>query len=291
MMPRAARRAAMFVLAVLLVAVGWEIYKALGPADGGSVLGARVIPKTNDRAMPHTWDMVARLFENESTAADSRPLWWAVTGYAWYTLRLAIGGLVLGAVVGIGLAVLMARFKVAERGLLPWVIMSQTVPLIALAPQVVSWSGRFDVGGWEWPRWASVCVLAAFLAFFPITVGTLRGLNSPPAAALELMDSYAASWWQTLRRLRFPAAMSFIVPSLKLGATAAVIGVVVSEISTGIPGGIGRAVISYSQAATSDPEKLYGALFGAAALGLALYGMIVALEVVSLRNRPQEEIA
>lgn len=290
MISRAARRAVMFVVAILLVAVAWEVYKALGPEDGGSLFGARIIPKTNDRAMPHTWDMVARLFEAESTAADSRPLWVAVTGYAWYTLRLAIGGLVLGAVVGIGLAVLMARFKVAERGLLPWVIMSQTVPLIALAPQVVSWSGRFDIGGWEWPRWASVCVLAAFLAFFPITVGTLRGLNSPPAAALELMDSYAATWWQTLRRLRFPAAVSYIVPSLKLGATAAVIGVIVSEISTGIPGGIGRAVISYAQAATSDPEKLYGALFGAAALGLVLYGSIVALELAVMRDRPREEM-
>ena len=288
MITRALRRVVMFVLAVLLVAVGWEIYKVLGPADGGSVLGARVIPKTNDRAMPHTWDMLTRLFENESSAADSRPLWWAVAGYAWYTLCLSLGGLVLGTFVGIGLAVLMARFKIAERGLLPWVIMSQTVPLIALAPQVVSWSGRFDIAGWEWPRWASVCVLAAFLAFFPITIGTLRGLNSPPAAALELMDSYAASWWQTLRRLRFPAAVSYIAPSLKLGATASVIGVIVSEISTGIPGGIGRAVISYAQAATSDPEKLYGALFGAAALGLVLYGMIVALEVAMLRKRPQE---
>lgn len=291
MITRASRRVVMFVVAICLVAVGWEIYKALGPADGGSVFGARVIPKTNGRAMPHTWDMLARLFENESSAANSRPLWWAVAGYAWYTLRLAFGGLVLGTAVGIGLAILMARFRVAERGLLPWVIMSQTVPLIALAPQIVSWSGRFDVGGWEWPRWASVCVLAAFLAFFPITVGTLRGLNSPPAAALELMDSYAATWWQTLRRLRFPAAVSYIVPSLKLGATASVIGVIVSEISTGIPGGIGRAVISYAQAATSDPEKLYGALFGAAALGLVLYGMIVALEVAMLRKRPQEAIA
>lgn len=278
----------MFVVALLSVAVLWEIYKALGPADGGSILGARVVPKTNDRAMPHTWNMLARLADPESTAVGSRPLWIAVAGYGWYTLRLAIGGLVLGSLIGIGLAVLMARFGVARRGLLPWVIMSQTVPLIALAPQVVSWSGRFDIGGWEWPRWASVCVLAAFLAFFPVTVGTLRGLTSPPAAALELMESCAATWWQTLRRLRFPAAVSYIVPSLKLGATASVIGVIVSEISTGIPGGIGRAVISYAQAATSDPEKLYGALFGAAALGLALYGSIVALELVLMRGRPQE---
>ncbi len=291
MMARGLRRAAMFVLALALVAACWELYKAVGPEQGGEVLGASILPKTSDRAMPHTWDMVARLVENESTAAGSPQLWWAVTGYAWYTLRLAIGGLVLGTIIGVGLAVLMARFKVAERGLLPWVIMSQTVPLIALAPQVVSWSGRFDLFGWEWPRWLSVCVLAAFLAFFPIAVGTLRGLNSPPAAALELMDSYAASWWQILFKLRFPAATSYIVPALKLGATASVIGVIVSEISTGIPGGIGRAVLSYAQAATSDPEKLYGAIFGAAALGLALYGMIVALEVFAMRHRPHEELA
>ncbi|MEY2958428.1 MAG: hypothetical protein RLZZ01_996 [Actinomycetota bacterium] len=278
----------MFVAALLCVGVLWEVYKVLGPDDGGSILGARVVPKTNDRAMPHTWNMLSRLTDPESTAAGSQPLWLAVAGYAWYTLRLAVGGLVLGSVIGIGLAVVMARFEVARRGLMPWVIMSQTVPLIALAPQVVSWSGRFDIGGWEWPRWASVCVLAAFLAFFPVTIGTLRGLSSPPAAALELMESCAASWWQTLRRLRFPAAVSYIVPSLKLGATASVIGVIVSEISTGIPGGIGRAVISYAQAATSDPEKLYGALFGAAALGLALYGSIVALEMFLMRGRPQE---
>ncbi|MGA1439664.1 MAG: ABC transporter permease [Ilumatobacteraceae bacterium] len=288
MIARAGRRTLMFLAALLVVAALWETYKAFGPDDGGSILGARVVPKSNDRAMPHIWDMVVRLADPESTAAGSRPLWIAVTGYAWYTLRLAIGGLVLGSVIGIGLAALMARFDVARRGLLPWVIMSQTVPLIALAPQVVSWSGRFDIGGWEWPRWASVCVLAAFLAFFPVTVGTLRGLASPPAAALELMESCAATWWQTLRRLRFPAAISYIVPSLKLGATASVIGVIVSEISTGIPGGIGRAVISYAQAATSDPEKLYGALFGAAALGLALYGSIVALEMALMRGRPQE---
>ena len=79
---------------------------------------------------------------------------------------------------------------------------------------------------------ASVCVLAAFLAFFPIAVGTLRGLKSAPAASLELMDSYAASWTTTLFKLRFPAAIPTMVPGVKLGATAAVIGVIVSEISS-----------------------------------------------------------
>lgn len=288
MFRRAVRRTALFCIALFVVASLWELYKVVGPDDGGSVLGMPVIPKSSNRAMPHTWDIVRRLGEPENRGGGD-PIWLTVAGYAWYTFRLALVGLVLGAAVGIGLAVLMARFRVVERGLLPWVIMSQTVPLIALAPQVVSWSGRFDVFGWEWPRWASVCVLAAFLAFFPIAVGTLRGLKSAPAAAVELMDSYAAGWWRTLVKLRFPAAVPSIVPALKLGATLSVVGVIVSEISTGIRGGIGRAVLSYQQASTGDPTKVYAAVFGAAALGLVLFGLVVALDVTLMRHRPQVE--
>lgn len=287
MIRRAARRTALFTVALVLVACGWELYKLIGPTDGGSIFGLRVIPKSSDRAMPHTWDIVARLGEPESGATDV-PIWRTIAGYSWYTFRLAFVGLALGALIGVSLAVLMARFRIVERGLLPWVIMSQTVPLIALAPQVVSWSGRLDLFGWEWPRWASVCLLAAFLAFFPVAVGTLRGLKSAPAAALELMDSYAAGWWRTLVKLRFPAAIPHMVPSLKLAATLSVVGVIVSEISTGIRGGIGRAVISYLQASTGDPEKIYAAVLGAAALGLTLFGGVVALEVLVMRNREGE---
>jgi NitT/TauT family transport system permease protein len=288
MIARAIRRTALFVVAVALVGALWELYKLLGPADGGSILGWEVIPKASDRAMPHTWDIVARLGEPENRSGGD-PVWWTVAGYAWYTFRLSLAGLVLGAAVGIGLAVLMARFRFVERGLLPWVIMSQTVPLIALAPQVVSWSGRFDLFGWEWPRWASVSVLAAFLAFFPIAVGTLRGLTSVPPAALELMDSYAASWWTTLVKLRFPSAVPQIIPALKLAATLSVVGVIVSEISTGIRGGIGRAVLSYLQSYTGDPEKLYAAILWAVVLGLALYGLVVLVDVIAMRRRPQQE--
>lgn len=288
MIRRAARRAALFCIALFLVASLWELYKVVGPDDGGSVFGVRVIPKASNRAMPHTWDIVTRLTEPE-TSAGTEPIWRTVLGYSWYTFRLAFVGLVLGGVIGVFLAVLMARFRIVERGLLPWVIMSQTVPLIALAPQVVSWSGRLDLFGWEWPRWASVCLLAAFLAFFPVAVGTLRGLQSAPSAALELMDSYAAGWWRTTLKLRFPAAVPHMVPALKLAATLSVVGVIVSEISTGIRGGIGRAVLSYLQASTGDPEKLYSAVFGAAALGMVLFGAVVAVEILVMRNRPREE--
>jgi NitT/TauT family transport system permease protein len=273
-------------VALFLVACVWELYKLLGPEEGGSLLGIP-LAKTNDRAMPHTWDMVQRLTEPENRAGG-QAIWRSVVGYAWYSFKLAALGLALGAVFGVAAAVVMARFRFVERGLLPWIVMSQTVPLIALAPQVVSWSGKIDLFGWEWPRWLSVCTLAAFLAFFPISVGTLRGLSSTPPAAMELMQSYAASWRRTLFKLRFPAAVPSMVPAFKLAATLSVVGVIVSEISTGVSGGIGRAVISYSQAATGDPTKVYAAVFGAAAMGLLLYGVVVVADLTLMRNRPQE---
>lgn len=286
MLRRAVRRTVLFVVALLLVGCAWELYKAVGPEEGGSFLGIP-LAKTNDRAMPHTWDMVSRLFEPER-GAGGRDLWRGMVEYGWNTAKLALLGMVIGTVLGLSAAVLMARLRVLERGLLPWIIMSQTVPLIALAPQLDGWSGKIDIAGWEWPRWLSVCVLAGFLAFFPISVGTLRGLQSASAASTELMHSYAASWWKTLVKLRFPAAIPSMVPAFKQAATLAVVGVIVSEISIGVADGIGRAVISFSQAATGDPAKPYAAVFGAAALGLLMYGLIVLLDIVLMRNRPQE---
>jgi NitT/TauT family transport system permease protein len=162
------------------------------------------------------------------------------------------------------------------------------VPLIALAPLVVSWGGKLEVFGYEWPRWLSASVLGAFLAFFPVAVGTLRGLSSANHASLELMDSYAASWTQTLFRLRFPSAIPFMVPAFKLAASASVIGVVVAEISTGLKGGIGRLIIEYAREATGDPAKVFTAVFGAALLGLAMAGLVAAFDLYVMRNRPKE---
>jgi NitT/TauT family transport system permease protein len=278
---RAARRAALFVASLLCVVALWELYKAIGPDDGGTINGWRLIPRTSDRAMPHTWEMGQRLFDPEVRGKDT-PIWLAIVGYSWYTFRMALVGLVLGGAFGIALAVVMARFKVVERGLLPYVIASQTVPLIALAPQVATLGGN-----WDLPKWMWVSTLGAFLAFFPIAVATLKGLSAAPAASVELMDSYAAGWWSTLVKLRFPAAIPTMVPGLKLGATAAVIGVIVSEISTGVRG-VGFAALTYGQKATSDPAQVYTAVFGAAVLGLTMFGLVVLIEVVAMRNRPVE---
>ncbi len=278
---RTAKQAGLFVVALGLVAVLWEAYKFVGPDDGGDVFGWRIIPKTNDRVMPHVWEMLAEFAEPEVRGQDT-PVWQAMLGYGWYTLRMSVAGLLVGTSLGVGLAIFMARFRIVERGLLPYVVASQTIPLIALAPQVAAIGGNFDL-----PKWTWAAGLAAFLSFFPITVATLRGLHAAPAASLELMDSYAASWWTTLRKLRFPSAVPFIVPGMKLAATASVIGIVVSEVSLGLRG-VGFAALNYGQKTTSQPATVYTAVFAAAILGLLMFGAVSAVESYVMRNRPQE---
>ena len=287
---RAAKRTAMFVAALALVVVVWETYKALGPEDGGTIAGVRILPRTSEYAMPHVWDMFSRFSRPEVRGSD-RTVLAAVVAGAWYSFRLSAAGFVLGGFVGVGLAVLMARFKLVQRGVLPYLVVSQTVPLIALAPLVVSWGGKLEVGPFVWPRWLSASVLGAFLAFFPIAVGTLRGLAAASASSVELMQSYAASWTKTLFKLRFPTAVPYMVPAFRLGASASVIGVVVAEISTGLKGGIGRLIIEYAREATGDPAKVYTAIFGAAALGLTMAGVVIAVDVFVMRNRPKESIS
>lgn len=281
------RKAVLFFVALVLVATAWEVYKALGPEEGGEVLGWKVFPRTNRNAMPHIWDMVTRLSDPERRGS-SQAIWQVVLAGVWYSFRLALLGLALGATVGVALAVLMARFSIVQRGLLPYLVASQTVPLIALAPLVASWGGRLQPFGWEWPKWLSVVVLGAFLAFFPASVGTLRGLESTPTTALELMRSQAATWTQTLRKLRFPAAVPHMVPAFRLAAAASVVGVVVAEISTGQRGGIGRLVIEYGRTSAADPERLFAAVFGAALLGLVMTTLISGADWLVMRGRVRE---
>ncbi|MEI7882101.1 MAG: ABC transporter permease subunit [Actinomycetota bacterium] len=284
---RAAYRTSMFVLSIVLVVALWEMYKVVGPQDGGKLFGAGVLPRSNDTAMPHVWAMLSRYGRPEVRGSDKR-VWVVVLAGAWFSFRLAIVGFLLGSSIGVGLSVVMSRFRLVERGLLPYLVVSQTVPLIALAPLVALWGGKLHIFGFEWPRWFSAAVLGAFLSFFPIAVGTLRGLASAPAAAVELMESYAASWKQILLKLRFPSAIPYMVPAFKLGASGSVVGVVVAEISTGLKGGIGRLIIEYAREATADPAKVFTAVFGAAALGLTMAGVIAISDVYLMRNRPKE---
>lgn len=281
------RQALMFPLAFAAVAGVWELYKVVGPENGSKVLGMRLFPRTNDRAMPHVWKMFSRLVHAEVRGAH-RTIFSVVVSATWYSFRVAFAAFVCGALLGIAVAVLMARFKFIERGLMPYLVVSQTVPIIVLGPLVVSLMGYASRDVVD-KTWIAATLLGVFLAFFPVAVATLRGLQSTPPAALELMDSLAAPWWKTLIKLRFPAALPYMAPALRLAGAAAVVGVVVAEISIGIRAGVGRLILSYGQDATSDPPKLYTAVFGAAALGLVMAAIVALIDRQMMRRHPPVE--
>ena len=260
-------------LGLLVLAGIWELYKAFGPANGLVVAGRAIAPRTGDRTMPHIWDMVTRLGE-PATGRRGGPLWMTVLEACGFSLRIAAAGWLLGAVVGLLLALLMQRLRLAEAGILPWVILSQTVPLIAIAPLVRRWGSGIQIGSFAWENEYSVAVIAAYLAFFPVAVGMLRGLKSPDATHLDLMRSYGTGWWATLLRLRLPASVPYLLPALRLAAASAVIGTVVAEVSIGLRGGIGRLIIEYAQSAGGDPAKSWAPIFGAVLVGLVAAGIV-----------------
>jgi NitT/TauT family transport system permease protein len=276
------RRLLFAATGLIVFVVLWEGYKAVGSADGTVLFGVRVLPRADDLSMPHLWTVLQRLGRPE--LAGGRPIWLVVLSACGFTLGITAAGFAAGTLVGLVLAVLMQQFRIVERGLLPYVILSQTVPLVALAPLVAGW------GGTIMPPWATVSVIAAYLAFFPVAVGLLRGLQSPSAAGVELMRSYAAGWWRTLVKLRLPAALPYLFPALRLAGAAAVVGAVVGEISTGTRGGIGRLILEYSREATTDPAKVYTAMLGAALLGLIVAGAVSLLELPLMRHRRHVEV-
>jgi NitT/TauT family transport system permease protein len=277
------------LFALVLLGAIWELYKAFGPATGLVVAGRAITPRTGDRAMPHLWDMATRLGE-PATGRRGDPLWMTVLEACGFSLRIAAAGWLIGVVVGLLLALLMQRIRLAEAGILPWVILSQTVPLIAIAPLVRRWGSGIEIGSFSWENEYSVAVIAAYLAFFPVAVGMLRGLKSPDVTHLDLMRSYGTDWWSTLVRLRMPASVPYLLPALRLAAASAVVGTVVAEVSIGLRGGIGRLIIEYAQSAGGDPAKSWAPILGAMLIGLVAAGF-VALIGVGLRRYRRVEAA
>jgi len=268
---------------VALVVFMWEAVKFVGSF-------IELPLNTSDTSMPHVWTLVDA-FSNPVVRGSDTTVLQAVVSATLTSLKIALGGFAIGVTFGIVLAVIMQRFAFFERGLLPFVIASQTVPLIALAPLIVGLGNRISFGPIEWTTTYSVMFIAAYLAFFPLSVGALRGLQAPSATSLELMRSYAARPNQMLWKLRFPSSVPYLVPALKVSAAAAVVGTVVAEISTGVKGGVGRLLIEYARETTSQPAKVYVAVFGAIALGLVAAALVSALDLYLTRNLPKESQA
>ncbi|PZQ92047.1 MAG: ABC transporter permease [Leifsonia xyli] len=290
--------AAWGVLGVVAVGAIWELYKALGPAEGvviGGVEGEAgsgwmILPRTHDRAMPHLWTMFTRLFEPTS-GATTPPLIVSVAQAALVTLAMAALGWLIGVAVGALLGLAMQRWKLVEWGLLPWIVVSQIVPLIAFAPVVNAIGNQLDRSGTPWPQWLSVAVIASYLAFFPVAIGVLKGLEAPDRIHLDLMRSYAAGYGATLTRLRLPASVPYLLPALRLAAANAVLGAVVAEVSIGMRGGIGRMLIQFAGQASSDPAAPWGPMFGSIALGLIAAGSVALIGLGLTKYRRGEAVA
>lgn len=278
-------------LGLLALVAIWELYRAVGPEAGVTIGETVVLPRTSDLAMPHVWEMFAVFGEPSSGAADADTVLVVVLQAAGFTLRIAAVGWLIAVAVGLALAVGMARFDLAESAILPWVILSQTVPLIAIAPLVRRWGSQLEFGGFQWENEYSVAVIAAYLAFFPIAVGALRGLKSPIASQADLMHAYGVSWWTTLFRLRLPSSVPYLLSALRLAAASAVIGTVVAEVSIGLRGGIGRLVIEYAQSAGGDPAKPWAPIFGAIGVGLVAAGFVALLGLLLKPYRRQEVLS
>jgi NitT/TauT family transport system permease protein len=273
-MPAWLRKVLAFTL-VLLVLVGlWEGYKVVGKAiDGNPTIpcGLTKMPVCpTDLSMPHSWEIVSTLFEPTRRGSEDILLT-TLAKAALFTWREAAVGFVVGSLFGFLLGAAFGRFLLLERSLMPYIVASQTVPLLAIAPMIVIWGGRLDL-----PAWWAVSIISAYLTFFPVTINTLRGLRSPNPTAVELMRSYAASEMQILWKLRLPAALPYIFTALKVSATASIIGAIVGELPSGIPDGLGRALFNFSQYFITGPAKLYAAIVGAAMLGI-LFAAVVAI--------------
>jgi len=216
--------------------------------------------------------MVTTLFEPPRRGSDQM-LWTILARASLFTLQEALAGFIIGGLLGFALGILFAHSGLLERGLLPYVVASQTVPLLAIAPMVVIWLGG---------SWLSVAIIAAYLTFFPVTINTLRGLRSPDQTAVELMQSYAATRWEILWKLRVPAALPYIFTALKISATASVVGAIIGELPSGIADGLGRIILNFNQYYATGPEKLWASI-----LFSALTGMVFFL-IITLRNADGE---
>ena len=278
------RTAVTMAVAVVVLVALWEGYKWVGDQTGGTWPGTTVdLPVTsNDITMPHVGDIAGELFDDIRAGRQTMPMTLYLAKKAAVTFLEATIGFTLGVVVGMGLAVLMLRWRFAERGLLPWINVSQTVPLIALAPIVVTWA-RLQ----GYPDMFGIALISTYLTFFPVAVSGLRGLQSPDVDHVELMRSYAAPWWATLVKLRLPAARAYLFPAFKLAATLSVVGAIVGEISIGTKTGLGRAIIDFAQRYAVWPERLYASVIAAAALGLFVFGLVNGAEWLVMRRSRQ----
>ena len=271
---RAARSSLSLFVVIGALAVLWEVVKLLGGDPSEAWTPPFQWTVASDLNMPHIWDIAASFAQ--PAQRNGPPLGLVLINAGIFTFREAFGGFVFGAVLGLALAIVFVHSSLLERALVPYVVASQTVPIIAIAPVVVIWLG----GGW-----LAVALISAYLTFFPVTIAGLRGLRSPDPRALELMRSYASSSRDVLWKVRLPAAAPYLFAAFKVAATASVVGAIIGELPSGIRDGLGGAILNFNQFYVSGPPKLWAAIIVAAIVGIGFFALVRVAETVVLRGR------
>ena len=281
------RRSVTFIAFGIAMLVLWEAVKWLGgvPWRFDNVLGTGLAIDhdppfrwglASDLNLPHWFSILGALADPVQRNADVS-LGQFLVGAALYTWREAAIGFLMGALLGLVLATIFVHSRLLERAAVPYVVASQTIPIVALAPMIV-----FAFG----PNVTSVVIIATYLTFFPVTIAMIRGLRAPDPRALELMRSYAAGRWAIYRKVRLPASIPYLFTALKIAATASIVGAIIGEGPGGIPNGLGRAIINFNQQYITGPEKLWAAILVSSILGISFFVVIRVAELVVLRGRP-----
>jgi NitT/TauT family transport system permease protein len=187
--------------------------------------------------------------------------------HSWVTLSATVVGFAIGSIFGIALAVLIVHMRTLEKSLLPWVICSQMVPILAIAPIIIVVLGAIGIRGLL-PK----SIISAYLCFFPVTIGMVKGLTSPDPIQLDLMRTWSANKLQVFWKLRWPSSIPFLFASLKVSVTISLVGAIVAELPTGAQAGIGARLLTGSY--YGQTVQIWAALFAAAIIATVLIGLI-----------------
>jgi NitT/TauT family transport system permease protein len=283
---RARRRIFAWLLLIALVLLVWEGAKWLAGDPWRietSILGIPIdyqhtppfrVRIATDLATPHVWEVVGAFAQ--PAQRNGPPLGLILIGQATFTFREALVGFAAGGVLGLLLAVLFVHSRLAERAFVPYVVASQTVPILAISPIIVVATRA---------GWLSVAIISMYLTFFPVTIGALRGLRAADPRAFELFRSYGASRRQVLWRLRLPTSVPYLFSALRVAGAASVIGALIGELPAGIPDGLGSSLINYNQFYSSAPERMWATVVVCALVGLVFVGLVRVAEAFLTRGR------
>jgi NitT/TauT family transport system permease protein len=260
---------------VLLILIAWYaaaifmnaiVAESKIAAAGGGLANTIAVSWSLDRpVIPAPHQVVAEVWKSVFTVAP-----WTVKSlvyHIWVTLSSTLVGFALGTLLGISLAVAIVHVKLLNKSLMPWIIASQTIPILAIAPMIIVVLGAVGITGLL-PK----SIISMYLCFFPVTIGMVKGLTSPDPMQLDLMRTYSASTSQVLWKLRFPAAMPFLFASLKVAIAIALTGAIVGELPTGAQSGIGSRMLAGSY--YGQTIQIWAALVAASAVAATLvYGV------------------